>query len=221
MWSFVFILFFSRASSDSSNRNERCSQSFPETLTAVTGKSHAQMKRSVRERSTTGFISVSQNIIVFKVLFVQVKRGSLLSQPQAVLQKLASISDGNPLAPRNTRGFLFQTLSPEKDGAASAAPQVSVQAGFRDMSVVWDGGGKKATFQKLKDCSFKYSFTWSGAEYSETVSVTTLLSKNLLVYICDTRGSQSPLHRRSSDYVQHTEHTVTLYCNNPIHHGNL
>lgn len=55
---------------------------------------------------------------------LQVKRGSLLSQPQAVLQKLASISDGNPLAPRNTRGFLFQTLSPEKDGAASAAPQM-------------------------------------------------------------------------------------------------
>ncbi|KAM9776889.1 claspin isoform 2-T2 [Syngnathus typhle] len=46
----------------------------------------------------------------------QAKRGSLLSQPQSVLQKLASISEGNPLAPRNSRGFLFQTLSPEKDG---------------------------------------------------------------------------------------------------------
>ncbi|XP_058475896.1 claspin [Solea solea] len=53
----------------------------------------------------------------------QVRRGSLLSQPQSMLQKLASISDGNPLAPRNTRGFLFQTLSPEKDGATSNAPQ--------------------------------------------------------------------------------------------------
>uniref|UniRef100_A0A8C6SBI7 Claspin n=1 Tax=Neogobius melanostomus TaxID=47308 RepID=A0A8C6SBI7_9GOBI len=51
-------------------------------------------------------------------LLLQVKRGSLLSQPQSVLQKLASISDGNPLAPRNSRGFLFQTLSPEKDGSA-------------------------------------------------------------------------------------------------------
>ncbi|XP_030597072.1 claspin isoform X2 [Archocentrus centrarchus] len=52
----------------------------------------------------------------------QVRRGSLLSQPQSVLQKLASISEGNPLAPRNSRGFLFQTLSPEKVGT-SDAPQ--------------------------------------------------------------------------------------------------
>uniref|UniRef100_A0A8C7ZXJ4 Claspin n=1 Tax=Oryzias sinensis TaxID=183150 RepID=A0A8C7ZXJ4_9TELE len=47
-----------------------------------------------------------------------VRRGSLLSQPQSVLQKLASISETNPLAPRNSRGFLFQTLSPEKTAAA-------------------------------------------------------------------------------------------------------
>ncbi|XP_035039503.2 claspin [Hippoglossus stenolepis] len=54
---------------------------------------------------------------------LQVKRGSLLSQPHSVLQKLASISEGNPLAPRNTRGFLFQTLSPEKDNKNSNVPQ--------------------------------------------------------------------------------------------------
>ncbi|GLD59305.1 claspin [Lates japonicus] len=53
---------------------------------------------------------------------LQVRRGSLLSQPQSVLQKLASISEGNPLAPRNSRGFLFQTLSPEKDNTTSNAP---------------------------------------------------------------------------------------------------
>ncbi|KAM8841162.1 claspin isoform 2-T3 [Spinachia spinachia] len=53
---------------------------------------------------------------------LQVRRGSLLSQPHSVLQKLASISDANPLAPRNTRGFLFQTLSPEKDKSNSDAP---------------------------------------------------------------------------------------------------
>nr|XP_061808850.1 claspin-like [Nerophis lumbriciformis] len=53
----------------------------------------------------------------------QVKRGSLLSQPQSVLEKLASISEGNPLAPRNTRGFLFQTLSPEKDASTKDASQ--------------------------------------------------------------------------------------------------
>ncbi|XP_051811870.1 claspin isoform X1 [Acanthochromis polyacanthus] len=52
----------------------------------------------------------------------QLRRGSLLSQPQSVLQKLASISGGNPLAPRNSRGFLFQTLSPEKVETTSDGP---------------------------------------------------------------------------------------------------
>lgn len=56
----------------------------------------------------------------------QVKRGSLLSQPQSVLQKLACISDGNPLAPRNSRGFLFQTVSPEKDKSTSNAANKQV-----------------------------------------------------------------------------------------------
>ncbi|XP_073678088.1 claspin [Garra rufa] len=56
-----------------------------------------------------------------------VKRGSLLSQPQAMLQKLASISDSNPLAPRNSRGFLFQTLSPEKEQPASAGPRKQIK----------------------------------------------------------------------------------------------
>ncbi|XP_028820016.1 claspin-like [Denticeps clupeoides] len=50
-----------------------------------------------------------------------VKRGSLLSRPRAVLQKLASISDGNPCAPRNTRGFLFHTLSPDKQAPSTEA----------------------------------------------------------------------------------------------------
>ncbi|KAM7384559.1 hypothetical protein PAMA_011765 [Pampus argenteus] len=57
---------------------------------------------------------------------LQARRGSLLSQPPSVLQKLASISEGNPLAPRNSRGFLFQTLSPEKDNSSSDAPQKQV-----------------------------------------------------------------------------------------------
>jgi hypothetical protein len=52
-----------------------------------------------------------------------VKRGSLLSQPRSVLQKLACISEGNPLAPRNTRGFVFQSLSPEKEASAAEAPK--------------------------------------------------------------------------------------------------
>ncbi|XP_045082258.1 claspin-like isoform X3 [Coregonus clupeaformis] len=51
------------------------------------------------------------------------KRGSLLSQPRSVLQKLACISEGNLLAPRNTRGFVFQSLSPEKESSAAEAPK--------------------------------------------------------------------------------------------------
>uniref|UniRef100_A0A3Q2PWJ2 Claspin n=1 Tax=Fundulus heteroclitus TaxID=8078 RepID=A0A3Q2PWJ2_FUNHE len=58
------------------------------------------------------------------------QRGSLLGRPQAVLQKLANISEGNLLAPRSTRGFLFQTLSPEKVPAPADAPhKVSPEPG--------------------------------------------------------------------------------------------
>ncbi|KAL8176870.1 UNVERIFIED_CONTAM: hypothetical protein K2H54_039638, partial [Gekko kuhli] len=44
----------------------------------------------------------------------QLKNGSLLNRPKAVLQKLSAMSDLNPNAPRNSRNFIFQTLSPEK-----------------------------------------------------------------------------------------------------------
>ncbi|KPP70815.1 claspin-like [Scleropages formosus] len=52
--------------------------------------------------------------------------GSLLNQPRTILQKLASISEGNPCAPRHSRGFLFQTLSPEKETAAAEQPRARV-----------------------------------------------------------------------------------------------
>uniref|UniRef100_A0A286ZLZ9 Claspin n=1 Tax=Sus scrofa TaxID=9823 RepID=A0A286ZLZ9_PIG len=48
----------------------------------------------------------------------QRKTGSLLNQPKAVLQKLAALSDLNPSAPRNSRNFVFHTLSPVKAEAA-------------------------------------------------------------------------------------------------------
>ncbi|KAM3830286.1 claspin [Vipera latastei] len=56
----------------------------------------------------------------------QLKNGSLLNQPRAVLQKLAAMSDLNPNAPRNSRNFVFQTLSPVKseDAMEKAKPQV-------------------------------------------------------------------------------------------------
>ncbi|OPJ71773.1 claspin isoform B [Patagioenas fasciata monilis] len=49
---------------------------------------------------------------------VQVKNGSLLNRPTAVLQKLAAMSDLNPNTPRNSRNFVFHTLSPEKSEEA-------------------------------------------------------------------------------------------------------
>ncbi|CAI9152482.1 unnamed protein product [Rangifer tarandus platyrhynchus] len=56
----------------------------------------------------------------------QLKTGSLLNQPTAVLQKLAALSDLNPSAPRNSRNFIFHTLSPVKADAAkeSSKPRV-------------------------------------------------------------------------------------------------
>uniref|UniRef100_A0A670XUW5 Claspin n=1 Tax=Pseudonaja textilis TaxID=8673 RepID=A0A670XUW5_PSETE len=56
----------------------------------------------------------------------QLKNGSLLNQPRAVLQKLAAMSDLNPNAPRNSRNFVFQTLSPVKSEGVKekAKPQV-------------------------------------------------------------------------------------------------
>ncbi|XP_032622698.1 claspin [Chelonoidis abingdonii] len=45
---------------------------------------------------------------------LQLRNGSLLNRPKAVLQKLAAMSDLNPNAPRNSRNFVFHTLSPVK-----------------------------------------------------------------------------------------------------------
>ncbi|KAG9492829.1 hypothetical protein GDO78_001019 [Eleutherodactylus coqui] len=44
----------------------------------------------------------------------KIKTGSLLNKPKEVLQKLASMSNVNPNAPRNIRNFVFHTLSPQK-----------------------------------------------------------------------------------------------------------
>ncbi|XP_060547407.1 claspin isoform X2 [Pantherophis guttatus] len=56
----------------------------------------------------------------------QLRNGSLLNQPRAVLQKLAAMSDLNPNAPRNSRNFVFQTVSPVKSEGVKekAKPQV-------------------------------------------------------------------------------------------------
>uniref|UniRef100_A0A8C9LPE9 Claspin n=1 Tax=Piliocolobus tephrosceles TaxID=591936 RepID=A0A8C9LPE9_9PRIM len=57
----------------------------------------------------------------------QVKTGSLLNQPKAVLQKLAALSDRNPSAPRNSRNFVFHTLSPVKAEAAKELSKSQVK----------------------------------------------------------------------------------------------
>ncbi|XP_066494833.1 claspin [Tiliqua scincoides] len=60
----------------------------------------------------------------------RLKNGSLLNQPKAVLQKLAAMSDLNPNAPRNSRNFVFQTLSPVKSEEArvKSKPQAKKRA---------------------------------------------------------------------------------------------
>nr|XP_002750655.3 claspin [Callithrix jacchus] len=58
---------------------------------------------------------------------LQVKTGSLLKQPKAVLQKLAALSDLNPSAPRNSRNFVFHTLSPVKAEAAKELSKSQVK----------------------------------------------------------------------------------------------
>ncbi|KAG8451421.1 hypothetical protein GDO86_003579 [Hymenochirus boettgeri] len=50
----------------------------------------------------------------YEVIRPNMRTGSLLNKPKEVLQKLASVSELNPNAPRNSRNFVFQTLSPGK-----------------------------------------------------------------------------------------------------------
>ncbi|XP_009995695.1 PREDICTED: LOW QUALITY PROTEIN: claspin [Chaetura pelagica] len=58
---------------------------------------------------------------------IQIKSGSLLSRPRAVLQKLAAMSDLNPNAPRNSRNFVFHTLSPDKSEEAKEKSKLQVR----------------------------------------------------------------------------------------------
>ncbi|XP_068125196.1 claspin [Hyperolius riggenbachi] len=55
------------------------------------------------------------------------KTGSMLNMPKEVLQKLATMSNLNPNAPRNTRNFVFQTLSPQKKGESVEKPKPKVR----------------------------------------------------------------------------------------------
>ena len=57
---------------------------------------------------------------------LQIKNGSLLNRPKAVLQKLAAMSDLNPNAPRNSRNFVFHTLSPDKSEEAKEKSKLQV-----------------------------------------------------------------------------------------------
>ncbi|XP_025960412.2 claspin isoform X2 [Dromaius novaehollandiae] len=58
---------------------------------------------------------------------VQLKNGSLLNRPKAVLQKLAAMSELNPNAPRNSRNFVFLTLSPDKNEEAKEKSKLQVK----------------------------------------------------------------------------------------------
>ncbi|OCT92086.1 hypothetical protein XELAEV_18015143mg [Xenopus laevis] len=57
----------------------------------------------------------------------KLRTGSLLSKPKEVLQKLAAVSDLNPNAPRNSRNFVFQTVSPGKKEETTDKPRSKVR----------------------------------------------------------------------------------------------
>eukprot|EP00079_Xenopus_tropicalis_P012188 XP_002938885.2 PREDICTED: claspin isoform X1 [Xenopus tropicalis] len=57
----------------------------------------------------------------------KLRTGSLLSKPKEVLQKLAAVSDLNPNAPRNSRNFVFQTVSPGKKEEPTDKPRSKVR----------------------------------------------------------------------------------------------
>ncbi|XP_064028869.1 claspin isoform X3 [Pogoniulus pusillus] len=57
----------------------------------------------------------------------QIKNGSFLNRPKALLQKIAAMSDLNPNAPRNSRNFVFHTLSPDKTEEAKEKSKVQVK----------------------------------------------------------------------------------------------
>ncbi|KAK2106446.1 hypothetical protein P7K49_015960 [Saguinus oedipus] len=89
----------------------------------------------------------------------QVKIGSLLKQPKAVLQKLAALSDLNPSAPRNSRNFVFHTLSPVKAEAAKESSKSQVKR--RGPSFVTSPSPKRLktddnSTSGLKQSIFKY-----------------------------------------------------------------
>ncbi|XP_075460687.1 claspin isoform X2 [Ascaphus truei] len=59
--------------------------------------------------------------------FPKMITGSLLNKPKEVLQKLAAMSDLNPNAPRNSRNFVFQTLSPGKKAESAGKPKSQIK----------------------------------------------------------------------------------------------
>lgn len=62
---------------------------------------------------------------------LQIKNGSLLNRPKDILQKLAAMSDLNPNAPRNSRNFVFHTLSPDKNEEAKEKSKHQVKTCVR------------------------------------------------------------------------------------------
>lgn len=82
---------------------------------------------SIKSSLLVTFAHVSGLTQHFFVL--QIKSGSLLNRPKAVLQKLAAMSDLNPNTPRNSRNFVFHTLSPDKSEEAKEKSRLQVKIG--------------------------------------------------------------------------------------------
>ncbi|KAI1231234.1 hypothetical protein IHE44_0008172, partial [Lamprotornis superbus] len=82
---------------------------------------------------------------------IQIKNGSLLNRPKAVLQKLAAMSDLNLNAPRNSRNFVFHTLSPEKSEEAKEKSNPQVKK--RGPSAVITSAAKRPRVESSEESS--------------------------------------------------------------------
>uniref|UniRef100_A0A8C6X3G2 Claspin n=1 Tax=Naja naja TaxID=35670 RepID=A0A8C6X3G2_NAJNA len=96
--------------------------------------------KSLQKKGILFSLYERQKVYLKKKALYSLKNGSLLNQPRAVLQKLAAMSDLNPNAPRNSRNFVFQTLSPVKsEGVKEKAKPQNSPASHRKVISVLSG----------------------------------------------------------------------------------
>ncbi|XP_078537280.1 claspin isoform X1 [Lissotriton helveticus] len=111
------------------------------TAKSLQRKATTTVQESEKAQSSNLFEAFKCNVVP-RVM----KTGSLLNKPKEVLQKLTAMSDLNLGAPRNTRNFVFQALSPgkkEDTTKTKAKPTVS-----KKISAIAAPSPKRARLEK-------------------------------------------------------------------------